>query len=259
MSNDTLPLTNVSQSQIDKILRKLQLVAPEAYDIDGRVELLRSSVIFVNGLGDYDDSDIYAIFKKGNFVDFTTADGSFDGLFVKAKSGKVLYPCQVCAGEVTNKNDTTGVGIECDGCGMFFHNSCTSRPLTTKQYEAITESPSYVKVLCPPCNRVYGSADLKLKRIERKVVSTSLKMEIMSEQLEAVAKKPSYSNVTSKVGKPIDNTPALPKTIVQSLSTMTKATQERENADKLKRTRMAHSNQTKEYQHPYEPGHQERV
>lgn len=237
MTNDIIPLTNVSQSQIDKILRKLQLVAPEPYDIDGRIELLRSSVIFMNGLGDYDDSDIFVIFKKGNFVDFTTSDGSFDGLFVKSKSGKVLYPCQVCAGEVTDKKDSSGFGIECDGCGMFFHNSCTTKPLTTKQYEAITESPSYVKVLCPPCNRVYGSADLKLKRIERKVVSTSQKMEIMSEQLEVIASKPSYSAVTSKE-KTGNYASALPKNVVEGLKTMTKASQKQDNDDKLKKTRI---------------------
>ena len=106
------------------------------------------------------------------------------------------------------------------------------------EYEAITESPSYVKVLCPPCNRVYGSADLKLKRIERKVVSTSQKMEIMSDQLEAIARKPSYSAVTSKEINTGNHPAALPKNVVEGLKNMTKASQKQDTVDKLKRTRI---------------------
>ena len=235
----TIPLTNVSLPQIDEILRKLQLVAPHQYDVDGRIELLRTSVVFVNGLGDYDNSDIFVIYKRGNFVDFCTEDGSFDGLFAKSDSGKVLYPCQVCAKEVTNETDNTGLGIECDGCGMFFHNNCSRKPLTKDQFDAISDSPSYVKVLCPPCNRVYGSAELKLKQIEKKVTSTSIKMSILTDQVEELAKKPSYSSIMASkpVGKD-KQAASFPKELVQSLTTMTKATRENENADKLKRTRV---------------------
>ena len=237
MSSSAIPLTNVSESQIDKILRKLQLVAPSTYDVDGRISLLRSSVIFVNKLGDYDDEDILVQFKKGNFVDFSTTDGAFDGLFVKAKSGKIQYPCQVCACEVTNKKDATGFGIQCDGCDMFFHNDCTNKPLTQKQFDAITDSPGYVKVLCPPCNRVYGSADLKLKRIEKKVIATAQKVNFMTDQIEDIAQKPSYSAV-AKSDNGNTKAAALPKNLVQSLSSMTKAVRDSENADKLKRTRV---------------------
>ena len=237
MAAKSFPLNDVTQTQIDKILRKLQLVAPTTYDVDGRIELLRSSVVFNNGLQHYNDDDILVQFSKGNFVDFQTSDGSFDGLFAKSNSGKILYPCQVCAGEVTSKNDSTGFGIECDGCGMFFHNSCTNKPLTAQQFASITDSPSYVKVLCPPCNRVYGSADLKLKRIEHKVATTADGIKSLSVKLEKIASKPSYSSVAStpKTGQ---NT-SLPSNIIQGLHTMTKATQDSQNADKLKRTRVA--------------------
>ena len=80
MPSDSILLTNVSESQIDKILFRLNLVAPSTYDLDGRILLLRSSVIFVNKLGDYEDDDIQVHFKKGNFVDFSTTDGVIDGI-----------------------------------------------------------------------------------------------------------------------------------------------------------------------------------
>ena len=239
-SSNPIPLTNVSKFQIDDILRKLQLVAPYTYDVDGRIELLRSSVVFNNGLGDYENDDILVLFKKGSFVDFQTTDGSFDGLFPKAsKSGKTLYPCQVCAGEVTDEKNTTGFGIQCDGGSMFFHNSCTKKPLTPKQFEAITNSPSYVKVLCPPCNRVYGSADLKLKRIEKKVTSTEFKVETIKNHLSDTTSKPSYSSIAGKKSSSErDQQTPLPRNLVKSLDNMTKASRESQNADQLKRTRL---------------------
>ena len=241
-NNNIIPLTNVSTSQIDKIHRKLQLIAPQDYDLDGRIELLKSSVIYNNGLSEYNDDDIQVIFKNGDFVDFKTTDDSFEGLFPKNKSGKVLFPCQVCAGEVTDKSDSSGLGIECDGCGMFFHNSCTSKPLSKPQFDAITKSPGYVKVLCPPCNRVYGSAALKLRRIEKKVTKTANTINLMSDQLEdivSVTSKPSYSEVISKSSKANHQNALLPTNLVESLHTMTKATRDSQNADKLKRTRVA--------------------
>ena len=238
--SNPIPLTTVSKSQINKILRKLQLVAPTAYDVDGRIDLLWSSVVFNNGLGEYDKDDILVKFNKGEFIDFVTADGNFDGLFPRSsKSGKVLYPCQVCAAEVTDRNDTSGLGIQCDGCGMFFHNSCTSKPLTKVQFDAITESPSYVKVLCPPCNRVYGSADLKLKVIDKKVTTTANKVCFLAEQIDDMVSKPSYSAAASRnsvPGKAHDQ--KLTRNLVKSLTDMTKETRENQNAEKLKRTRI---------------------
>jgi len=154
----------------------------------------------------------------------------------------LLFPCQVCAGEVTDKSDSSGFGIECDGCGMFFHNSCTSKPLSKPQFDAITNSPGYVKVLCPPCNRVYGSAALKLRRIEKKVTKTANTINLMSDQLEdivSVTSKPSYSEVISKSSKANHQNALLPTNLVESLHTMTKATRDSQNADKLKRTRVA--------------------
>ena len=236
--SNPIPLTTVSKSQINKILRKLQLVAPTAYDLEGRIELLWSSVVFNNGLGQYDKDDIFVVFNKGDFIDFATIDGNFDGLFPRStKSGKVLYPCQVCAAEVTDNNDTTGFGIQCDGCGMYFHNSCTSKPLSKAQFEAITESPSYVKVLCPPCNRVYGSADLKLKLIDKKVTTTANKVSFIAEQIDEMATKPSYSSVANIMPNS-DKDQRLTRNLVQSLTNMTKASRESENAEKLTRTRV---------------------
>ena len=80
-----------------------------------------------------------------------------------------MYPCSVCCLEVTDRNDTSGLGLECNGCGWYFHTSCTTSPISKELFVALKDSPNYVKVLCPPCNSVYGSAHTKLKRVEKKV------------------------------------------------------------------------------------------
>ena len=101
--------------------------------------------------------DLLAVFnKKGLFVDFESRNGKLRGLFPKSDSNKVMYPCSVCCLEVTNRNDTTGLGIECGGCGWYFHSKCTEKPLSLELFKALKDSPNYVKVLCPPCNSVYG-------------------------------------------------------------------------------------------------------
>ena len=48
-------------------------------------------------------------------MDFKTNNNSLKGLFTIKKSGKLLFPCQLCAGEVTDNSDSRGLGIKCDG------------------------------------------------------------------------------------------------------------------------------------------------
>jgi len=230
-------LTNVSPLQIDKALAKLQLVAPAAYDVDGKVELLRCSKVFRRKLEDYDDDAISLVFnKKGTFLDFETTEGNFDGLFCKSASGNLMYPCRVCANDVTDNNDTSGFGMHCDGCGWYFHNSCTTKPISVELFKALEGSPNYVKVLCPACNLVYGSADRKLTRIERKVGSLAETVGLVDKSIKNLVNKPSYSSVLNNAaGK---NTPVLPTNVINSLNTLTKVTREKEDAERMKRTRV---------------------
>ena len=240
-ANDSLsPLRNLNSQQIDKVLAKLQLIAPAEYDIDGKIELLRCSKVFNHGLADYPDEDILVVFNKRDiFIDFRTTDGHFEGLFCKVGS-KLLYPCRVCASDVTDKKDTTGYGLECNGCGAFFHNNCTSRPVSPELFKALSGSPHYVKILCPPCNLVYGSADQKLKRIERKVDSVEVSINSVRESVDKMSKnKPLYSEMAGN-GKHAKLSPTinLPPKIVNSLNELTKASQVNEDSKRLKRTRV---------------------
>lgn len=231
-------LTNITSLQIDKALAKLQIVAPVEYDVEGKVGMLRFSKVFQRGLSDYEDDDIVAMFNsKGTFVDFKTTDGRFDGLFCQSKSNKTMYPCRVCASEVTKNKDSSGFGLECSGCGMFFHNDCAPKQISLALFDALTGSPNYVKLLCPSCNLVYGSADLKLKRIERKVNTMVDNLSTISDTVDKVSKqKPSYSSAIGK--SQAGPTLVIPPKLINSLNKLTKTTQVDEDAERLKRTRV---------------------
>ena len=103
------------------MLAKLQIVAPTTFKVNGRVKLSRCSKVFNRYLENYEDSDINAVFdSKGVLIDFETVDQNFSGLFPVALPKGFKYPCRICGNEVTDKSDSSGFGLECSGCGMFF-------------------------------------------------------------------------------------------------------------------------------------------
>ena len=57
MTGETkVAFTNLDSHQLDKVLYKLQLTAPDDYDEDGKSRLLRCSKVFCRGVGEYKDS-----------------------------------------------------------------------------------------------------------------------------------------------------------------------------------------------------------
>ena len=192
--------------------------------------------MFTKGIGDCKDYQIiYTIFnKKGIFVDFESADGKLKAIFFKAESCKTMYPCSVCCLEVTDRNDTSGLGLECNGCGWYFHTSCTTRPMSKELFVALKDSPNYVKVLCPPCNSVYGSAHTKLKRVEKKVDIVMDNIGNVENKIKNVTKAP-YSAIAAKGNL---KEPIIPPRVMDSLKSLSKAKEDSDNAERLKRTRV---------------------
>ena len=163
---NAVPITNTSIPQINSILNKLQLTALDSMDHEERTKLLRCSSIFQRYFSDYDFDDIFAIFQKsGDFVDFFTQDSKITGIFGDGGISDKKYPCTECGCEVTDEEDDTGFGHRCSGCDCFFHNSCTSKPVSVDLYTALHKSPNYVRVYCPECYRGISSVESKLTDI----------------------------------------------------------------------------------------------
>jgi len=228
------PLTDLSTSQINLILKKLHLKAPSAYDLDERIELLRCSAVFARHLSGYENAAILGKFdKNGNFTDFETTDDVISGIFPHVDGKNTLrYPCVVCAGEVTDDRNDTGFGLHCSGCENFFHNSCNDHPITTKLYDALKDSPSYIKTFCQNCNHAMNDVATQLRRIQRKVTSVTTKVDEHSDKIDKISLKSYSSALTGNklhINKAADQ-------LVKQLSTQNKAVKVEETEERNKRT-----------------------
>ena len=187
-SPDETALSDLSIDKIDLILKRLHFKPPTNYDGDERLDLLRCSTIFNRHFGGLDNSDIFAMFdNNGNFIDFKSRDDSITGIFPTVKELK-LYPCVICNGEVTDIADDSGFGLHCSGCEHYFHNSCCKNPISTALYEALKDSPSFVKTFCSNCNIAMSDVAQKLKRVDKKITQVSTKVD----KLSSVSKELTY-------------------------------------------------------------------
>ena len=229
------PLSDLSVPQIDLILAKLHLKAPSRYNGDERLELLQCSAIYSRYLSEYKNGDISAHFdKSGKFIDFSTNDKCVSGIFCfnEHTKGK-QYPCTVCSDEVTNKNDDTGNGrLLCNGCDHYFHNSCNNKKVSPALFEALKDSPEYVKVYCPHCCFSINSVETNLKKVEDGVNTVIDKVDNINKKLDD--SKFLYSQMASKPTSTINNT--VTDKLVKQLHNQQKTLKVEETAERNKRT-----------------------
>lgn len=240
------PLTDLTSPQIDKALAKLQIVSPAEKDVEEKVELLRYSKVFNRYFSLHEDEDVVAIFdSKGKFKDFASTDNKIRGIFADSPTGGKLYPCNICAKEVTDLENSTGRGLECSGCFSFFHNSCTNKQVSIELYKALKTSPSHVKVFCPSCDAVYGSTSKKIRRLDTKIDNIGVSLDDVNKKLDDITtNSTSYSdaakkNFTSKNVFPqqVVNK-ALSTKLAKELSIQNKATKEAEREKRNKTSRI---------------------
>jgi alkylated DNA repair dioxygenase AlkB len=173
-------LSDLSPDKIDLILKRLHFKPPSNYNGEECLDLLRCSAIFNRHLGGYENSDILAMFdSSGKFIDFKSRDDAVAGIFPTVGESR-RYPCVICNGEVTDSNDASGFGLHCSGCEHYFHNSCCKHPISTPLYEALKDSPSFVKTFCNNCNTAMSDVAQKLKRVDKKISQVSTKVDKLS-------------------------------------------------------------------------------
>lgn len=225
-------LSDTCPPQINEVLDRFQLVPLDSYDDDGRRDLLRNSAIFQSHFRDVSFEDITVVSdKKGKFVDLGCPKLSIKGIFLYEGQG-IQYPCRVCAKEVTDKLDNSGLGLKCNGCDMFFHNSCTPEPMSAKLFNELATSPSWVKVLCPSCHLVLGSVDHKLQTVSKEISTLKSAVKDMGDKVKRVKQ---YSEVV-KTGSPA--APILTKKVISGLTELSKGAVEKNESERLKRTRI---------------------
>ena len=218
---------------MDLILARLHLKAPSHYDAEERVNLLFCSAVFQKHLSGYDNETTLAKFdSKGVFVDFETSDEAIEGIFAKTSGNSILYPCVVCAGEVTDERNKSGFGLHCSGCENYFHNSCNDKPIDVKLFDMLKGSPSYIKTFCPNCNKSMKDVNTKLKQINKNVLNIASQVEECSKKAVEVK---SFATVVSD-DKSLPQINKATNQIAKQLSVQNRAIKAEETEERNKRT-----------------------
>ena len=233
---DLIPLSDLSIPQINKVLDKLHLYAPEQYNAEERLGLLQCSKLYRRLLSRYEFDSVLACFNKGQFIDFKTSDDEINGIFPK-KTGRnvILYPCVVCANEVTDEADNTGYGLHCSGCEHYFHNSCNDHPISVELYNHLKNSPTYVKTFCRNCNVAMNNTSIRLKRLDMKV--SEVKSDIVS--LKEGISGDNVSSYSAMLKNGSNNQTAeskLANSLTKKLAAQQKASNAEETEERNKRT-----------------------
>ena len=230
-------ITSLSQPQMVAALDRFQLILEPGFTNKDFLKLLSCNKVWMGYFDSYESDQILAVFDKfDDCVDFTTKDGKVKGIFWEGSSGKV-YPCCVCSDEITKEDDEddNNFGILCSDCGEYFHNGCVGERMSRDLNVMMKNSPRYVKVLCPSCDLKHEKILDKLSAIEDKCKQLDTKLNSMGTNSGTFSA--AVSN--NKFGNKSNNTVVqLPRSVVKSLSSLTKANAEEDEAARLKRTRV---------------------
>ena len=173
-------LTQLSPIQLAQVLDKLQLNPSPGYTAADCLKLLSCSKIFMNYFTGFNGDNILVMFdKNGKFLDCKSSDNKVPTMFPMSDNGVNIFPCCICAGEITQQDDADDLafGCECSGCGEWFHNSCCSKPMTRELHDTLRDSPAFVKIFCPKCNLATVRTRTKLAEIEEKCRTLESKLD----------------------------------------------------------------------------------
>ena len=209
------PLKELSSQQLDKVLEKFQLVSRH-HDEAQKIGIIKCIGLYDSKLGDIPDDDIVVGFNKaGNLHDIKSKDDA-----VKLMEEEIL--CSVC----TKKVDTKQVGVRCSACTQYFHNRCTSSPVSQGVWNSIVATPDWVKVFCPKCMDATKKTENHMKELK----------ENMEEIKEKVAHAKSYSSALAS--KQLESSVKNTHEMVKSLTSRKENTNNTDVKEKNDRTRI---------------------
>ena len=186
------PLKDLTTQQLDKILEKFQLISRH-HDAAEKIKIIKCIGLYDSKLGEIPDEDIVVGFNRnGDLHEIKSKDDT-----VKLMQDESL--CNKCSKKVDKKD----LGFRCEGCTQFFHNKCTSSPVTKAVFDIIVTTPQWVQVFCPKCMNAPKKAEEDLKEIKQS----------MEEIKKKVTVTKSYSSATKQLENSVKNTQAMVKNL----------------------------------------------
>ena len=139
-------LDKLTSAYFRELLSHLNIAANMDMSTDKMKEIIFLSSTYLEKFGSYKLSDVFVFFNDSlQVVNVVTADNKAALYELNCE-----YPCCMCNFNVDDDGEM-GQGLECSVCESWFHNKCTSAPLSDDFYELLTDSPDFIKICCPPC------------------------------------------------------------------------------------------------------------
>ena len=186
----------IAEIKVSELTGELMVKLLDVFELNGNSinswesnwAILQCSKYFLKKFGGYDAKDILVEWKDNKLINVKSLDGS-----VTLEGNKSIYPCTQCCKEVTDQLDTSGTGLQCNKCNRYFHNSCMDNPVSSKLYDALTNSPEYIQIFCPDCmtskdsmEKISVDVDTIRKGITDVTYATRLNSGIVNNVKEAV-------------------------------------------------------------------------
>ena len=191
-----IPLSDLTLDLYRNILLShLEIDVPVTYTREQLHELLKILKIYKNKFASADPGELTAVFNNKDFVDLENSEG-----VLMFGIGYCVAPCAICNIAVTDGIGKLGQGLNCSGCGRWFHNNCNNEPLTSDAFSCLSESPDYVRVVCPHCFVGERNLDKSMESLNNELKNMKSEMDGQFDVL-----KNSLSDLTSFVKSiPID-------------------------------------------------------
>ena len=172
------PLDELTSQQLDAVLARFQLVSKH-HNAEDKIKIIQCIGLFDSKLGEYESSDVQVGFTKaGVFQDMKSTDET-------VKLFENTCACNTCGRKV----DAKDLGFRCSECTQYFHNKCTSSPVTKEVFEKIKITPDWVKVLCPKCTATNHQSEERLENMKDKIVEINDKLNHVSETVRVDKKE----------------------------------------------------------------------
>ena len=213
------PLPDLTASQLDKLLSNFQLKC-KSNSVKNKISVLKCVESFDMKFSTLKDEDILVGFNKSdNLHEVKSRDDTI-------KLIKDASPCNTCGRPVDDKD----IGLRCCGCSQFFHNRCTSQPVSKEVYKHIINTPNWVKVMCPKCIIPINKRETSLKTIEKQVSEVHSQMKDKAGTFSSAAKKniQNTNSIDNQTAQKLANNLRTTNKIMEKICTQNNGTDKKE-------------------------------
>ena len=150
-SDDIIPVSSLTDAHFRILLNHFRLNPTHSSSTAEMINLLKICSPIAQHFPNEDPASLKIVFGKSESLD------NFVENICDCSDTVWLYPkdptstCTSCKYNVDESNGRYGQGLQCDLCGLWFHNQCLRKPCSKGLLDNLSDSPPNLKLFCPPC------------------------------------------------------------------------------------------------------------